>query len=80
MTEVEVAWRDASLDSKDDAARDNAALYPYPAGLALVSKVGARRNSAGAILRYDSPAQLRTGIEDNLRTSQSISCPQSICS
>jgi pyridoxine 4-dehydrogenase len=44
------------------------ALYPYPEGLALVSKVGARRNAAGAILRYDSPAQLRTGIEDNLRT------------
>jgi pyridoxine 4-dehydrogenase len=44
------------------------ALYPYPEGLALVSKVGARRSAAGAILRYDSPAQLRAGIEDNLRT------------
>jgi pyridoxine 4-dehydrogenase len=45
-----------------------AALYPYPAGLALVSKVGARRDTAGAILPYDSPADLRAGIEDNLRT------------
>src|SRR5258708_33243848 len=45
-----------------------AALYPYPQGLALVSKVGARRDAAGAILRYDSPAELRAGIEDNLRT------------
>jgi pyridoxine 4-dehydrogenase len=45
-----------------------AALYPYPEGLALVSKVGARRNSAGEVLRYDSPAELRQGIADNLRT------------
>ncbi len=45
-----------------------AALYPYPEGLALVSKVGARRNAAGGILRYDSPAELRQGIADNLRT------------
>jgi aryl-alcohol dehydrogenase-like predicted oxidoreductase len=44
------------------------ALYPYPEGLALVSKVGARRNAAGGILRYDSPAELRQGIADNLRT------------
>jgi hypothetical protein len=41
MAELEVAWWDASLDSEDDAVHDNAALYPYPAGLALVSKVGA---------------------------------------
>jgi aryl-alcohol dehydrogenase-like predicted oxidoreductase len=45
-----------------------AALYPYRENLAIVSKVGARRDAAGAILRYDSPAQLRAGIEDNLRT------------
>ena len=45
-----------------------AALYPYPDGLALVSKVGARRNAAGGVLRYDSPAELRRGIADNLRT------------
>jgi pyridoxine 4-dehydrogenase len=45
-----------------------AALYPYPDGLALVSKVGARRDRSGRVLRFDSPAQLRQGIEDNLRS------------
>ena len=45
-----------------------AALHPYPAGLALVSKVGARRDAAGGVLRYDQPAELRQGIEDNLRS------------
>src|SRR5580704_2762032 len=45
-----------------------AALYPYSEGLALVSKVGARRDESGGVRRYDEPAQLRQGIEDNLRT------------
>jgi pyridoxine 4-dehydrogenase len=45
-----------------------AALYPYPEGLALVSKVGARRDLSGRVLRFDSPTQLTQGIEDNLRT------------
>lgn len=45
-----------------------AALHPYPDGLALVSKVGARRDESGGVLRYDLPAQLRQGIEDNLRS------------
>ena len=45
-----------------------AALYPYPEGLALVSKVGARRDKSGGVLQYDEPSQLRQGIEDNLRT------------
>jgi len=45
-----------------------AALSPYPEGLALVSKVGARRDESGAVLQYDSPAELRAGIEDNLRS------------
>jgi len=45
-----------------------AALFPYPDDLALVSKVGARRDESGAILRYDAPDELRAGIEDNLRT------------
>ena len=35
------------------------ALYPYPSGLAIVSKVA---------VRPDDPDQLRQGIEDNLRT------------
>src|SRR6266487_253405 len=45
-----------------------AALYPYPGTLALVSKVGARRDKSGGVLRYDQPAQLRQGIEDNMRS------------
>jgi aryl-alcohol dehydrogenase-like predicted oxidoreductase len=45
-----------------------AALYPYRDNLAIVSKVGARRDAGGGILRYDSPGELRAGIEDNLRT------------
>ena len=44
------------------------ALHPYPDSLALVSKVGARRDDTGAWLPYDEPEQLRAGIEDNLRT------------
>ena len=44
------------------------ALYPYPATLALVSKVGARRDGSGGWLAYDEPDQLRRGIEDNLRS------------
>src|SRR5260221_2865978 len=39
-----------------------------PEGLVLVSKVGARRDESGGVLRYDRPAQLRRGIEDNLRS------------
>ena len=45
-----------------------AALYPYPQDLTLVSKVGARRDESGGILRYDRPGELIKGIEDNLRT------------
>ncbi len=44
-----------------------AALHPYREGLALVSKVGARRDAEGGWLRYDRPEELRQGIEDNLR-------------
>ena len=43
------------------------ALYPYPPDLVLVSKVGARRTSTGGIFAWDDPADLRQGIEDNLR-------------
>ena len=44
------------------------ALYPYPSDLAIVSKVAARRDDTGAVLRYDEPDQLRIGIEENLAT------------
>jgi pyridoxine 4-dehydrogenase len=42
------------------------ALHPYPADLAIVSKVGARRDETGGWLPWDDPADLRQGIEDNL--------------
>ncbi len=44
------------------------ALYPYPENLALVSKVGARRDEAGAWLPLTEPADLRRDLEANLRT------------
>ena len=44
------------------------ALYPYRDGLAIVSKVAARRDAGGAPLRFDEPRELRQGIEDNLTT------------
>jgi Aldo/keto reductase family len=44
------------------------ALYPYPEDLILVSKVGARRDRNGRVLAAQEPAQLRQGIQDNLRT------------
>jgi pyridoxine 4-dehydrogenase len=44
------------------------ALHPYPADLALVSKVGARRDGAGTWLPAQEPDELRADIEENLRT------------
>jgi pyridoxine 4-dehydrogenase len=44
------------------------ALHPYPPGLAIVSKVAARHDAAGALRRFDEPDELRQGIEDNLAT------------
>jgi aryl-alcohol dehydrogenase-like predicted oxidoreductase len=44
------------------------ALHPYPENLKLVTKVGARRDEKGAWLPAQSPAQLRAGVEDNLRS------------
>src|ERR1700727_1607940 len=44
------------------------ALHPYPDGLALVSKVAARRDDSGAVLPYHEPDQLRAGIHANLKT------------
>lgn len=46
------------------------ALYPYPEHLKLVTKVGGRRDDAGGWLPAQSPAELRSGVEDNLRTLQ----------
>jgi aryl-alcohol dehydrogenase-like predicted oxidoreductase len=44
-----------------------AALGPKLADIALVSKVGARRDEAGGWLPDQHPKQLRNGVEDNLR-------------
>jgi pyridoxine 4-dehydrogenase len=44
------------------------ALHPYPENLALVSKVGGRRDDRGAWLPVSEPAVLRRDIETNLRT------------
>ncbi|MGA9494079.1 MAG: oxidoreductase [Mycobacterium sp.] len=44
------------------------ALHPYPADLALVSKVGARRDDAGGWVPLADPADFRADIEANLRT------------
>jgi pyridoxine 4-dehydrogenase len=43
------------------------ALFPYPDNLALVSKVGVRRDASGGWVAAGDPAQLREDIEDNLR-------------
>jgi pyridoxine 4-dehydrogenase len=44
------------------------ALYPYPGGLAIVSKVAVRSEDSGAARPSDDPHRLRAGIEDNLRS------------
>jgi pyridoxine 4-dehydrogenase len=43
------------------------ALHPYPAGLVIVSKLGARRPSDGSWQPAISPEELTAGVEDNLR-------------
>src|SRR5882757_1867175 len=43
-----------------------AALFPYPADLRIVSKVGGRRDGVGAWLPAQRPEELRAGVEANL--------------
>ena len=43
------------------------ALHPYPAGLVIVSKLGARRPPDGSWLPAISPRELVAGVHDNLR-------------
>jgi pyridoxine 4-dehydrogenase len=43
------------------------ALAPYPDGLHIVTKVGARRDSEGNWLHARTPAELREQVHDNLR-------------
>ncbi|CAN5740770.1 oxidoreductase [soil metagenome] len=44
------------------------ALHPYPENVALVSKLGGRRDEKGAWLPVEDPADLRKDLEANLRT------------
>src|SRR3990170_4978721 len=53
-------------DVANDLIRE--ALHPYPADLAIVSKVGAVRDAQGAWLPALQPHELRAGVEDNLRS------------
>jgi pyridoxine 4-dehydrogenase len=53
-------------DVVNDQIRES--LYPYPEDLKLVTKVGGRRDGQGAWLPAQSPAELRDGVEDNLRS------------
>jgi pyridoxine 4-dehydrogenase len=46
----------------------HSALHPYPDDLVLVSKVGGARDEKGGWIPAQSPAQLRSGIEENLRS------------
>ena len=55
-------------DVVNDLIRE--ALHPYPEGLRLVTKVGARRDAKGGWLPALTPAELRSGVEDNLRSLQ----------
>jgi diketogulonate reductase-like aldo/keto reductase len=53
-------------DVVNDLIRET--LRPYPENLKLVTKVGGRRDDQGAWLPAQSPAELRAGVEDNLRS------------
>jgi pyridoxine 4-dehydrogenase len=55
-------------DVVNDLIRET--LYPYPENLKLVTKVGGRRDHRGAWLPAQSPAELRAGVEENLRSLQ----------
>jgi pyridoxine 4-dehydrogenase len=46
------------------------ALFPYPEGLVLVSKVGARRDETGGIHAAQRPEELREGVLANLESLQ----------
>ena len=53
-------------DVANELIRD--ALHPYPEGLRIVTKVGARRGPNAEWLPALRPDELRAGVEDNLRT------------
>ncbi|HEY8087943.1 MAG TPA: aldo/keto reductase family oxidoreductase [Polyangiaceae bacterium] len=43
------------------------ALHPYPKNLVIVTKVGAKRGADASWNRAESPAELRSAVDDNLR-------------
>ena len=53
-------------DTVNDLIRET--LHPYPESMKLVTKVGGRRDDAGAWLPAQSPKELREGVEANLRS------------
>jgi pyridoxine 4-dehydrogenase len=53
-------------DVVNDLIRE--ALHPYPDGLCLATKVGARRDAEGGWLPAQRPEDLRAGVEENLRS------------
>ncbi|WP_037571504.1 aldo/keto reductase [Phaeacidiphilus oryzae] len=53
-------------DVVNDLIRE--ALHPYPEGLRLATKVGARRDDKGAWLPSGEPAALKRQVEENLRS------------
>jgi aryl-alcohol dehydrogenase-like predicted oxidoreductase len=53
-------------DVVNDLIRE--ALHPYPDGLKLVTKVGARRDEEGGWKPALTPSELREGVEANLRS------------
>jgi len=53
-------------DVVNDLIRET--LHPYPENLALVTKVGARRDDSGGWLPALAPDELRAGVEANLRS------------
>src|ERR1700751_6164760 len=55
-------------DVVNDLIRET--LHPYPENLKLVTKAGAPREDQGSRLPAQSPAELRGGVEDNLRSLQ----------
>ena len=55
-------------DVVNDLIRET--LHPYPENLKLVTKVGGRRDYQGGWLPAQSPAELRAGVEHNLRSLQ----------
>ncbi len=53
-------------DVVNDLIRE--ALHPYPENLRLVTKVGGARDAKGGWLPAQTPEELRSGVEDNLRS------------